>query len=49
MPPIEKIVVTEGHLIDSGLMRRIFDTIVSDDGEFEIIDFTIGRTGRTTP
>jgi len=43
MPPVEKIVATEGHLIDSGLMRRIFDTIVADNGEFEIIDFRIGR------
>ena len=43
MPPIEKTVVTEGHLIDSGLMRRIFDTIVADNGEFDIIDFKIGR------
>jgi len=43
MPPVEKIVATEGHLIDSGLMRRIFDTIVADNGRFEIIEFKIGR------
>lgn len=40
---IEKIVSTEGHLIDSGLMRRIFDTIISDNGQFEMIKFEIGR------
>lgn len=43
MPKIEKIVTTEGHLIDSGLMRRIFDTIISDHGQFEMIKFEIGR------
>ncbi|NOY89326.1 MAG: TIGR00300 family protein [FCB group bacterium] len=44
MAPREKIVYTEGHLIDSGLMRQIFDTIISDGGSFEILDFTIGKT-----
>ena len=43
MSTIEKIVTTEGHLIDSGLMRRIFDTIISDNGQFEIVKFEIGR------
>ncbi|MFQ5452978.1 MAG: hypothetical protein ACE5D6_02175, partial [Candidatus Zixiibacteriota bacterium] len=33
---------TEGHLIDSGLMRQIFDIIISDGGSFEILDFKIG-------
>ncbi len=41
---IEKIIYTEGHLIDSNLMRQIFDIIISDGGAFEIIDFQIGRT-----
>jgi len=36
MAQIEKIVTTEGHLIDSGL-------IISDGGKFEVLDFTIGR------
>ena len=43
MAKIEKIVTTEGHLIDSGLMRQIFDIIISDGGKFEVLDFTIGR------
>ncbi|RKX25181.1 MAG: TIGR00300 family protein, partial [Candidatus Zixiibacteriota bacterium] len=42
MPTIEKIVATEGHLIDSGLMRKIFDTIIADGGSFEMLDFRIG-------
>jgi lysine-ketoglutarate reductase/saccharopine dehydrogenase-like protein (TIGR00300 family) len=44
MPKLQKTVTTEGHLIDSGLMTRIFDTIISDGGEFEILEFKIGRT-----
>ena len=44
MPVIEKTVTAEGHLIDSGIMRRIFDTIISDGGSFEIEDFQIGRS-----
>ncbi|MEA3297752.1 MAG: TIGR00300 family protein [candidate division Zixibacteria bacterium] len=43
MTRIEKVINTEGHLIDSGIMRRIFDTIISDGGSFDIIDFQIGR------
>ena len=41
---IEKTVSTSGHLIDSGLMRQIFDTIISDGGSFEVLNFEIGRT-----
>ena len=44
MSRLEKTIRAEGHLIDSGLMRRIFDTIVSDGGIFEIDSFVIGRT-----
>ena len=43
MSSLEKIIYTEGHLIDSNLMRQIFDIIISDGGAFEIIDFQIGR------
>ena len=41
---IEREIRAEGHLIDSGLMRRLFDVIVSDGGRFEILSFDIGRT-----
>ena len=30
MAALEKIATSEGHLIDSGLMRQIFDGIISD-------------------
>ncbi|RKX24763.1 MAG: TIGR00300 family protein [Candidatus Zixiibacteriota bacterium] len=44
MPHLEKTIVAEGHLIDSGLMRQIFDVIISDGGRFEMLKFDIGRT-----
>ncbi len=44
MPDINKIVFAEGHLIDSDLMRQMFDIIISDGGTFEIQRFDIGKT-----
>ncbi len=34
----------EGHLIDSGIMSRIMDDIVALGGEFETLEFDVGRT-----
>ena len=44
MANMEKVISTEGHLIDSGLMRQILDTVIADGGSYEILDFRIGRT-----
>ncbi|MDX2178725.1 MAG: TIGR00300 family protein [Bryobacteraceae bacterium] len=41
---IQEIVEAEGHLIDSHIMERIFDTVVEFDGRFEVEKFHIGRT-----
>ncbi len=46
MAIIQKIVNSEGHLIDSGLMSKIFDTIIADGGQYEILDFQIGRNNQ---
>lgn len=43
MAQIEKIIKSEGHLIDSNLMRQIFDTIIADGGTYEILEFNIGK------
>src|SRR5262245_16304675 len=40
----QEIVEAEGHLIDSHIMERIFDTVVEYDGRFEVQHFHIGRT-----
>ena len=40
----QEVVEAEGHLIDSHLMERIFDTVVEYNGQFEVEQFEIGRT-----
>ena len=41
---VYEIVEAEGHLIDSHIMERIFDTVVEFDGRFEVEQFHIGKT-----
>jgi lysine-ketoglutarate reductase/saccharopine dehydrogenase-like protein (TIGR00300 family) len=41
---LQEVVEAEGHLIDSHLMERIFDTVVECNGKFEVEEFRIGRT-----
>ncbi|MDD3421896.1 MAG: TIGR00300 family protein [Methanocellales archaeon] len=33
----------EGHIIDSMILTKVFDKIMDMDGEFEILDFRIGK------
>ncbi len=42
--PFQELVAAEGHLIDSHIMERIFDTVVEFGGRFEVEEFHIGRT-----
>ena len=42
--PLTEIIEAEGHLIDSHIMERIFDTVVENQGRFEVEKFHIGRT-----
>jgi lysine-ketoglutarate reductase/saccharopine dehydrogenase-like protein (TIGR00300 family) len=37
-------VTMEGHLIDSDVMRRTFGRIVEEGGEFEVLEFRVGKT-----
>ena len=39
----QEVVEAEGHLIDSHLMERIFDTVVEYHGRFEVEEFRIGQ------
>jgi len=39
-----EVVEAQGHLIDSQVMERIFDTVVEYQGRFEVEQFRIGRT-----
>jgi lysine-ketoglutarate reductase/saccharopine dehydrogenase-like protein (TIGR00300 family) len=34
----------EGHLIDSDILRRAFNRIVEEGGEFEVLDMYVGKT-----
>ncbi len=38
------MVEAQGHLIDSHIMERIFDSVVEFGGRFEVEHFRIGRT-----
>ncbi len=40
----QEVVEASGHLIDSHMMERIFDTVVEYNGRFEVEQFRIGRT-----
>jgi lysine-ketoglutarate reductase/saccharopine dehydrogenase-like protein (TIGR00300 family) len=43
-PRVHQTVVMEGHLIDSDVLRRAFNSIVEGGGEFEVVDFKVGKT-----
>lgn len=40
---VHETITLEGHLIDSDIMRRVFDRVVEDGGEFEVLEFRVGR------
>ncbi len=40
----QEVVEAQGHLVDSHVMERIFDTVVEFHGRFEVEEFRIGRT-----
>ena len=40
---VHESITLEGHLIDSDIMRRVFDKVVEDGGEFEVLEFRVGR------
>jgi lysine-ketoglutarate reductase/saccharopine dehydrogenase-like protein (TIGR00300 family) len=41
---VEETVTMEGHLIDSDVLRRAFNRIVEEGGEFEVLEFQVGKT-----
>jgi lysine-ketoglutarate reductase/saccharopine dehydrogenase-like protein (TIGR00300 family) len=42
--PLCEVVEAQGHLIDSHIMERIFDSVLEFGGRFEVENFKIGRT-----
>ena len=43
---VHETVVMEGHLIDSDMLRRAFNRIVEEGGEFEVVEFKVGKTNQ---
>jgi lysine-ketoglutarate reductase/saccharopine dehydrogenase-like protein (TIGR00300 family) len=41
---VHETITLEGHLIDSDIMRRVFDRVVEEGGAFEVQEFRVGRT-----
>ena len=41
---VQETVTMEGHLIDSDILRRAFARIVQEGGEFEVLEFRVGKT-----
>ena len=39
-----EVVEASGHLIDSGILNGIFDTVIRHNASFEVMRFSIGRT-----
>ena len=43
---VHETVVMEGHLIDSDMLRRAFNRIVEDGGQFEVVEFKVGKSNQ---
>ena len=41
---VQETVTMEGHLIDSDILRRAFGRVVQEGGEFEVLEFRVGKT-----
>ena len=42
--PHSAIVTAQGHLVDSQILKSIFDRVIELGGDFEVQDFELGRT-----
>ena len=43
---VHETVTMEGHLIDSDILRRVFNRIVEEGGDFEVVEFRVGKTNQ---
>lgn len=43
-----ELIEIKGHIIDSLILPQIFDEIVEAGGEFEVVEFVIGKTNIAT-
>lgn len=40
---VQEVVTMEGHLIDSDILRKAFGRVVEEGGQFEVLDFNVGK------
>jgi lysine-ketoglutarate reductase/saccharopine dehydrogenase-like protein (TIGR00300 family) len=40
---VQELISLEGHIIDSDILRRVFSRIVEEGGEFEVVEFRVGK------
>src|SRR5512136_1798569 len=38
--------LSQGHLVDSGLLTRILNLIVEEGADYEVLEFRLGKTDR---
>src|SRR5436190_5836986 len=43
---VHETVTMEGHLIDSDILRRVFNHVVEEGGGFEVLEFRVGTTNQ---
>ncbi len=39
-----EVVVVEGHIVDSGIMSEILDTVIKSEAQFKVVSFEMGKT-----
>ncbi len=40
----KEIIIVEGHIVDSGIMSDVLDTVIKSGAQFKIISFDMGKT-----
>ena len=41
---VREIVTLEGHIIDSDILRKVFDRVIEEGGAFDVLEFRVGRS-----
>lgn len=48
MKPISEEITLEGHIIDSYILPRVWDSIMDSGGEFDLLEIRVGKTKEET-
>jgi hypothetical protein len=41
---VREIVTLQGHIIDSDILRKVFDRVIEEGGAFDVLEFRVGRS-----